>query len=256
MGAVKRPQYGIDAPGLVRGFLVAGLAFGTAGFSLTRWAGGRPWPGWIASLLLLVSLYALGMCGYMLWGSLIAKVQGRDAMLNLLTWTGAEQVLDVGCGRGLLLVGAARRLTSGHATGIDLWLAKDQTSNTQSAPLENATIEGVAERVSVITGDMRDLPFPDHAFDVVLSNWAIHNLEQMQDRRRALAEIVRVLRQGGAILLTDIANRDEYATELRRLGMTDVRVVIQSPLRDTVNNLVSFGSFRPATILATRARPD
>ena len=35
--------------------------------------------------------------------------------------TGDEKVLDVGCGRGLLLIGAAKRLKSGKATGIDVW---------------------------------------------------------------------------------------------------------------------------------------
>jgi len=38
-------------------------------------------------------------------------------------------VLDVGCGRGLLLIGAARRLTTGKAVGVDIWQAEDRVGN-------------------------------------------------------------------------------------------------------------------------------
>lgn len=47
----------------------------------------------------------------------IGKFRHRDFMLSLHPWRGDEQVLDVGCGRGLLLAGAARRLESLHGTG-------------------------------------------------------------------------------------------------------------------------------------------
>ncbi len=77
------------------------------------------------------------MICYMLWGSLVTKVKGREAILDLVPWSGDQQVLDVGCGRGLLLVGAAHRLTSGRAVGIDLWLARDQSGNEKPGALTN-----------------------------------------------------------------------------------------------------------------------
>ena len=248
-----RGRYGVDAPGLLRAFLLVGVCFGAAGFGVLKWAGTRPWASWTSALALVISVYGLGMFLYMLWGSLVTKVRGRDAILDLIRWTGREQVLDVGCGRGLLLVGAAHRLTTGHATGIDLWLARDQSFNQKDAPLENAEAEEVADRVSVETSDMRRLPFADASFDVVLSHWAVHNLEDQADRARALAETVRVLRPGGAILLNDIACLGEYEAELKRLGLNDVRLVIASRLRDSINKVVSFGSFRPATIVARKS---
>ncbi len=248
-------RYGIDAPNLVRGFLLAGIGSGAAGFGLLVWADLKPSAPWVVGLLLVVSAYALGMFGLMLRGSLVTKVRGRDNILDLINWTGRERVLDVGCGRGLLLVGAAHRLTTGHATGIDIWLQRDQSSNEMAAPLENAKVEGVADRVSVETGDMRKLPFSDGSFDVVVSSWAVHNLEREADRDRALAEMVRVLRPGGSILLNDIANRGEYEMELRRLGLRNVRVVVESRWRDITLSPVSFGSFRPATIVGHDRRP-
>lgn len=259
---MTRGRYGIDAPGMVRAFLLVGIGSGAAAGGIWKWAGNglrpalspashRPlWATAAASLLSAVSAYGLGMGSYMLWGSLITKVRGRDALLDLVPWTGNEQVLDVGCGSGLLLVGAAHRLTTGHATGIDLWLTRDQSSNQKDAPLENAAAEGVRDRVSVETGDMRKLPFADASFDVVLSHWAVHNLEHQPDRAAALAEMTRVLRPGGAILLTDIACLPEYEAELRHLGLNDVRRVIASRPRAAIDKAISFGAFQPATILA------
>jgi cyclopropane fatty-acyl-phospholipid synthase-like methyltransferase len=70
-------------------------------------------------------------------------------------------VLDVGCGRGLLLIGAAKRLTTGKAVGVDIWQTEDLSGNRPEATLENARLERVAERVGVKDGDARRLPFAD-----------------------------------------------------------------------------------------------
>ena len=71
----------------------------------------------------------------------VGKFRHRDFMLGLHSWRGDEQVLDVGCGRGLLLAGAAKRIAalsgSGHATGIDVWLNVDMGGN--SRPPRNIT---------------------------------------------------------------------------------------------------------------------
>lgn len=85
-------------------------------------------------------------------------------------------MLDVGCGRGLVLNAAAQRLTTGKAVGIDLWNERDQSGNHPDATRKNAAIEGVAEKVEIITGDARHIPFANNTFDVVVSSLAIHNI--------------------------------------------------------------------------------
>ena len=70
-------------------------------------------------------------------------------------------MLDIGCGRGLMLVGAARRLKTGQAVGIDLWRAEDQADNSPPAAQANAHTEGVSDRIRIDTGDARQLPYPD-----------------------------------------------------------------------------------------------
>jgi len=202
----------------------------------------------LAVLSWLVFVYTLCMGCFMLYGSLVGKVCARHKLLGLLPWSGDELVLDVGCGRGLLLTAAARRVPCGRAVGIDLWLAKDQSGNRSEATLANAQAEGVAERVAVLTGDARHLPFDDDAFDVVVSHWVVHNLTTQMDRAQALDEMARVLKPKGWLLLADIENHNEYVSHLKDLGFVGVRHVV-SRFWDKVRGLVTFGAFRPGTVI-------
>ena len=145
-------------------------------------------------------------------------------MLDGLGLTGQENLLDVGCGRGLLLIGAARRLPNGRAVGVDLWSQVDLSGNSASATLANAAAEGVPERVEVHEGDMRKLPFADASFDTVVASLSIHNIYNGEGRRKAIQEIVRVLKPGGKVALMDIRQVREYAAGLRGAGMNDVKV--------------------------------
>ncbi|MFD0634997.1 class I SAM-dependent methyltransferase [Catenulispora yoronensis] len=108
----------------------------------------------------------------------------------------------MGCGRGMVLIEAARRLPSGQAVGADLW-TKDQSGNSAETTLANAAAAGVAERVAVHTANMTELPFADNSFDVVTSAMAIHNIRVPEARYRALDEAMRVLRPGGQLLIAD-----------------------------------------------------
>jgi ubiquinone/menaquinone biosynthesis C-methylase UbiE len=247
------PDYGIDAPGLVRFFILSGLiSTGLAGLT-SLWISGPP--AWGAIVLAvtfgLAALYLLGMCCIMLYWSKVTKLHTREALLDRIPWRGDERVLDVGCGRGLMAVGAARRLTSGRAIGIDIWRSVDQSSNTAEGALENARRESVVDRVSIQTADMRRLPFEDGSFDVVLSHWAVHNLESETGRKTALTEMTRVLRPGGTLILADIEHRAAYASELSDLGLARQTLVLE-PIRDFVLSILSFGSFRPFAIVARR----
>ena len=212
----------------------------------------QAWAKWIAILVFILALYPLGMFCLMIWSSLITKIKDRERILNLITWRGDENVLDIGCGRGLMMIGAARRLTTGHATGIDIWAAKDQSQNTDVAALQNAEIEKIASRVSIQTADMRQLPFANQSFDVIVSNWVVHNLDAINDRQKALGEMLRVLKPNGKILLTDIVNREEYLAGFKAHGCKEVKLVVFSPLKDRLLTLVSFGSFAPSTIIASQ----
>jgi len=113
-----------------------------------------------AALPLAISLAIIGLSfGFaavvMYLSSRIAKVKVRDLIVESIPWRGDENVLDVGCGRGLFVIGAAKRLKSGKATGIDLWNPQDLSGNSAEAALANAKAEGVEKRVKIETGDAR-----------------------------------------------------------------------------------------------------
>src|ERR1051326_8497422 len=140
-------------------------------------------------------------------------------MLNSLNWRGDERVLDVGTGRGLLLVGAARRLTTGTATGIDIWSTKDLSGNSRERTQANVDLEGVKDKVDLKGDDARKLGFPDASFDVILSNLCIHNIPGAEGRAQACREIARVLKPGGIALISDFINTGAYQKTFASCGL-------------------------------------
>src|SRR5439155_21225884 len=95
----------------------------------------------------------------------------RDLLLSL-GLRGDEHVLDLGCGRGAVLLMAARLLPRGRAMGIDLWKTSDQSGNALEVTRRNAELEGVAGRVAQRTGDVRARPLKDESCGMVLGSRA------------------------------------------------------------------------------------
>lgn len=218
LSRVARANYGIDAPNVIRtmGLLALGLiggglvlqAISRAGSGAGRLGVTLVWPGAsfaVTALLMLVS-------------SRFGKQRARDRLLDRLALRGDETVLDVGCGHGLMLIGAAKRLPRGNAVGIDLWSQADQHANSAAATIANTVAEGVSDRVTVRDGDMRQLPLDDASVDVVVSSLAIHNVPSAAERASSIREIARVVRPGGRVAILDIAHVSDYARELRNAG--------------------------------------
>jgi len=151
--------------------------------------------------------------------SLRGKFRHRDKMLAMIPWRGDEQVLDIGTGRGLLLIGAAKHLTSGRATGIDVWSKKDLSDNRLERTEFNIKAEGVADRCELRNEPAQKMTFPAASFDVILSNQCLHNIPTDAERDQACAEIVRVLKPGGTIVLSDFIYTKHYAEEFRKAGL-------------------------------------
>jgi len=219
-----RPDYGIDAPQVLRNLFLFGVPclllglfgptqvhIGSIDFlprSMFFWTG--------VALLLQGLLYLL----YVKFG----KFRHRDFMLSLHRWSGDEQVLDVGCGRGLLLAGAVKRLVAqggtGRGIGLDIWSSRDMGGNSEAATRRNLELEGISDRCTLVGVAAQDMPFADASFDVIVSNLCLHNIYDRPTRARALQQIARVLKPGGMAVLSDYKLIGEYAQQLRLAGLT------------------------------------
>jgi arsenite methyltransferase len=171
---------------------------------------------------LIGAVIMLGSTAIYLHTTLRGKFTVWSRLLDGLRLSGTERVLDLGTGRGAVLLAAAHRLPHGRAVGVDLWRSVDQSGNSMEATQRNAELEGVTDRVELHTGDMTALPFADGEFDLVVSSLAIHNIGAAQGRQQAIEEAVRVLGPGGRLVIADIMHSADYARRLSELGLADV----------------------------------
>jgi len=113
-----------------------------------------------------------------------------------------EQVLDVGCGTGVLTRHAADAVgPAGHAVGIDPGVKMIRVARARAAQTANSAEFKVAA--------IEQLPFPDEHFDAVLSSLMLHHLPP-DVKRAGLCEVYRVLKPGGRLVAVDI-DRPENA---------------------------------------------
>ena len=214
-----RASYGIDAPGVPVGLGAGGVIL----LIVTTVNAVRHVGLWAVLGPLLGSCMLLASTAVYLNTTLRGKFRVWSQLLDGLDLAGDERLLDLGCGRGAVLIAAARRLPHGRAVGLDLWRSVDQSGNAAGATRGNAEAEDVADRVELHTGDMTALPFPDASFDVVVSSLAIHNITSGEERQRAIDEAARVLRPGGRLVIADILHAGDYADRLSLLGLSDVQ---------------------------------
>lgn len=210
----RRGSYGIDAP-YALGFLgVVSVAYLVIAI-IAAFHSGKVWP-------FVPVLFMLTLVGFMLHTTRRGKFVVWAALLDQLGLRGDERILDLGCGRGAVLLMAAQHLTTGRAVGVDLWCSADQSGNSAEATRRNAIAEGVADRVELHTGDMTALPFEANSFDVLVSSLAIHNIRGRAGREKAINESMRVLRPGGRLVIADIRATRQYRSRLAESGMNEV----------------------------------
>jgi ubiquinone/menaquinone biosynthesis C-methylase UbiE len=233
---MKKVDYGIDAPDVIRNLII----FSAIGFLVPVF-----FPlirigqvNFDTSGLILMGILCGLMAVWMLVYSVYGKLKHRDRILNMIEWKGSEMVLDVGTGRGLLAIGAAKRLTTGKSTGIDIWNMEDLTKNKIENTIGNAVLEGVKDRVEIKNDNAISMSFADNTFDIVISNLCLHNIYNIEDRKKACNEICRVLKKGGTAIISDFKHIKEYKNNF-----------VQSGLQTEVIPASYFTTFPPLAIL-------
>lgn len=132
----------------------------------------------------------------------------RRRTADLARVQSGEQVLDVGCGTGTLVIEVARRVGHlGCIAGIDP--SQEQISYAHA----KAVRRGVP--IDFQVGVIEQLPFPNQTFDVVFSTLMMHHLPAPL-KRQGLAEIARVLKPGGRLVIADFKHRSDRAGQTAR----------------------------------------
>jgi ubiquinone/menaquinone biosynthesis C-methylase UbiE len=134
--------------------------------------------------------------------------QLRQRTTDLACLQLGDAVLDVGCGTGTLAMEVARRVgRAGRVAGIDPGTEQIARARAKAAR-RNAPIE-------FQIGVIEQLPFPDQTFDVVFSTLMMHHLPAPL-KRQGLAEIARVLKPGGRLVIADFKRKQERAGQAAR----------------------------------------
>ena len=118
-----------------------------------------------------------------------------------------ETIVDIGCGAGMDLLLAARRVgPQGKAIGVDM-------TNAMVERARNGALLAGLENVEVRKGDATELPLANASVDAVISNGV---LNLVPEKEKAFQEILRVLRPGGRLQLADIVVEAELSEDIRR----------------------------------------
>jgi ubiquinone/menaquinone biosynthesis C-methylase UbiE len=131
------------------------------------------------------------------------SVAVADWELGLVDLSRVRYALDAGCGTGVFLLPLARNLAPQGARVVGLDLAE----GTLGVARARVAAEGLP--VECLIGDVEALPFDDGAFDLVLANYMLYHVPDLD---RAIAELRRVLRPGGTLLAA--TNGERHMREL------------------------------------------
>jgi ubiquinone/menaquinone biosynthesis C-methylase UbiE len=152
----------------------------------------------------MVAAYTLGREGRM-----------RQRTLDVAGVAVGDSVLDVGCGTGTLALAAKRRVGfEGSVHGVD--------ASREMVARARAKSERSGLPVAFEIAAAQSLPFADGTFDVVTCSLAFHHLPE-DSRAAALAEMRRVVKPGGRVLVVEFTSGHGALTLLNPIALVHAR---------------------------------
>jgi ubiquinone/menaquinone biosynthesis C-methylase UbiE len=147
----------------------------------------------------------------------------REKTVDLAGIQPGDCVLEIGCGTGTLTLAAKRRAgKSGRVFGIDQIPLMVELSQRKAAQ--------AGEEITFQNANIADIPFPANTFDVVMCSFMIFHMSE-KTRQKGIAEIYRVLKPQGRMLVVD------SATPTRPLVKTFVKMISRGELLPDLNLL-------------------
>lgn len=161
-------------------------------------------------------------------GNLQAKI--RDLVFSHLVWDGDGKLLDIGCGNGALAIEAAKKYPKAQIVGMDYWGGHWEYSKESCE--KNAQIANVAKRTSFQKASAAKLPFADESFNVAVSNFVFHEVQDVKDKRAVIQEALRVLKKDGLFVFQDLflwkriyGEPQDLLATIKGWGVRDVKLV-------------------------------
>jgi arsenite methyltransferase len=204
-----RAHYGFDLPSAALALAAAAIALIALTLAVAIGVDGWWWLFPLAYALLLALC-----CASLVYTARHGRFAVWSRLLEGMRLTGRERIVDLGCGRGAVLIMAARKVPQGRAIGVD-------RENRLHWAGGNAAAEQV--KVDLLPADLENLPIDSGTVDLVVSSLALHHLGE-QAARKAIAEAVRILRPGGRVLIADLRHVPAYAAQLTEMRLKNVIV--------------------------------
>jgi ubiquinone/menaquinone biosynthesis C-methylase UbiE len=166
--------------------------------------------GSVICLYGIVTTIAWGLARYVIPGNRITIAHNIISMLGL---SGKEKILDIGSGRGLYAIEAAKQLDNGKVVAIDVWdpsavphlkfqhKLSQPTGNSLNNAVHNAELSGVKNKIKFINMDANHLEFDADTFDIAICGFILGHLKK--HRTHAIKEVFRILKPGGKLVLVD-----------------------------------------------------